>query len=367
MNVPSSISSSNRRLPRFRWKDVLVGGLMTLVIFICFMEIGLALRGIQPSLVDSSRTWQKQRERADELGARALVLVGSSRIMLDMDIATLRQQTGLEPVQLAIEGSSFIPVLAGLAIDPEFRGSVIVDVYMSTIATPPSYDAAYSYQQDYEHNSANKLTGYQSIEAYLGDQVHFRLRSYADGARPLSSFLKRILRKPDPIQYLKTLPDREVLADYRRAPMPYLYYFRALRNLDGSTDLPSGLSYREIGTRIEAGIAALQPVDDAHFLSTLPAVDDMVRSIKAKGGQVYLVEFPKGGYVKETDDRRYPRSMFWDRFAAGMDAPTLNFEDVPALRSFICPDGSHLDYHDRPRFTAALVDSLGLGRNHGSH
>ena len=39
---------------------------------------------------------------------------------------SVRARTGLAPVQLAIDGSSFVPVLDGLARDPSIRGTVIV-------------------------------------------------------------------------------------------------------------------------------------------------------------------------------------------------------------------------------------------------
>jgi len=329
-----------------------------LIICVCIMEVGLSMRGIQPSLLDSSSGWQKQRARVDALGPQALALVGASRILLDTDIDTLRHASGLEPVQLAIEGSSFVPVLAGLAGDDAFRGSVIVEMDISTLALPAQFDAAYEYQQDYARD--RRVSNYLDIEASLVEQLHSRLRSYADGERPLTALQKRLLRRPDPVQYLKMLPDREVLADYRRAPMPYLYFLRSLRNLDGSLDLPSGFTYRQIGEKIEAGIAELQPVDDARFLSILPAVDDMVHAIQARGGQVWFVEFPEDGYVKDADDRRYPRPLFWDRLAGTVKAPAVNFEDVADLRRFQCPDGSHLDYRARPAFTRALAVALRL-------
>jgi hypothetical protein len=71
---------------------------------------------------------------------------------------------------------------------------------------------------------------------------------------------------------------------------------------------------------------------------------------------------PSSGLVREMDRRRFPRAQFWDRFVSLIGAPTLHFEDVPAMRQLVCPDGSHLDFRQRAYFTAALVDALALGR-----
>jgi hypothetical protein len=359
--VPSSTSSSDRRLPRLAWAPLLAGALLILLACAGGMETALALRGFRPSTAESARAWSEQRARLDALGDRGLALVGASRILLDVDLATLRVRTGLEPVQLGIEGGSFLPVLAGLANDQDFHGQVMVELEVQTLAEPAPGNAAFGYQQDYQRRSRKSLPDFRSSEDYLSDQVYRRLRSYADGSRPLTALLHRVLSRPLVDQYLRQLPDREVLADYSRVPMPYFYYFRAFRNLDGSSDPPADLSFAQMDERLRERIASLQPVDDRFFQGVLPAVYAMASLIQQRGGKVSFVAFPTSGYVKQIDERRYPRRLFWDRFTAGADAPTLDSAEVPALSAFDCPDGSHLDFRDRGRFTAALVTALHLG------
>ena len=107
---------------------------------------------------------------------------------------------------------------------------------------------------------------------------------------------------------------------------------------------------------------ALPPLSDL-----LPRYDPGPRALAAQaaalrshGARVYFVMMPKSGMVKEIDDRRFPRAEFWDRFARRVGAPTLHFDDVPAMRELVCPDGSHLDYRQRKVFTAALAEALRL-------
>jgi hypothetical protein len=263
-------------------------------------------------------------------------------------------------MQLAIEGGSFVPVLDGLAKDPGFRGTVMVEMDVQFLTASPNYDAAYQYQDVYAHGGSRQVIDYRHVEDYLNDMLHSRLRSYADGASPLASLLLRVLRKSASVQYLKTLPDREVLADYKLAPMPNLFLFRALRNLNGSTELPPGLTYSQLAARIEAGIAALHPVDDAYFRNQLPKIAALANAIAARGGRVIFVVFPESGYVREIDERRYPRTQFWDPFTVAVSAQSLDFRDNPILNHFTCPDGSHLDYRQRIAFTYALVRALHL-------
>jgi hypothetical protein len=339
---------------------VLGGGLAIAAAFVGIMELRLAARGFKPDIVDSSRAWSRERARADALGSRALIMVGSSRVLLDPDFDVLRRDTGLEPVQLGVDGSSFVPVLAGLAADPKVTGTIVVDLAENVLASPMRWDGAYDYERDYERQQQRfTLPDFDRSEAYLSDWLRGRLRSYADGAHPLTTLQWRVLHKDPTPQYLRMLPDREILADYSQVPQPQFYYQRVIRNL--GEDVPTaGRSYYDIEHDFAARIAVLPALDDKLFEQSLPALAAMTRAIQARGGRVIFTTFPTSGYIRQMDDRRFPRQLFWDRFVAAVPAPAVNFEDVPALRAFYCPDGSHLDYHARPAFTHLLVRALHL-------
>ncbi|MGE5625883.1 MAG: hypothetical protein ACM3ZT_10090 [Bacillota bacterium] len=359
MSVLSSTSSSNQRLPKSRWISVLGAGFVLLILFASLLEMRLAIRGFKPSISDSANLWIQERERVDGLGTRALVLVGSSRPLLDMDLDTLRRETGLEPVQLAIDGSSFVPVLKGLADDPDVKGTVLVDFAENVLTVPAQSDAANAYEAEFEKTRLRHVPDFEDSEAHLSKLLYEHMRSYADGTRPLTALVRRVLNRTPTPQYLRMLPDREVQADYSQVTQPVFYYARVVRNL-GQTVPLEGRSYRDIETDFGRRIAALQPFDNSLFLRSLPAIEDMTRTIQRHGGRVIFVTFPTSGYIRLIDDKRFPRDRFWDRFGDIVNAPHLNFEDVPDLRRFYCPDGSHLDFHDRTAFTLALIKALDL-------
>jgi hypothetical protein len=91
----------------------------------------------------------------------------------------------------------------------------------------------------------------------------------------------------------------------------------------------------------------------------------MVSAIKSHGGRVIFIKMPSSGMYHEIELRRYPRKQFSDRFSKEVGAPLFQSEDFTALNDFDYPDGSHLDYRDRSRFTVALVRSIGI--NHLEH
>ena len=339
---------------------MLLGGLLVALAFVAVMELRLAARGIRPTTPDTIATWMRQRERAASLGKNALILVGDSRMHTNVDLDTLRTLTGLEPVQLAMDGSSFVPVFAGLARDPKVTGTVVVSFLPYVVAEWDKDNIAKDYEAHYEHESARWHVNAVASEEVLAGWMGSHLRSYADGAAPLNSLLRRVLAAHPTPQYVVTQRDRSKLADFSLATMPELYFERVAREMrvdinEAHTTSPAGIEQF-----LAAKVAELQPVDAEPFKRHLGEIEAMVAAIEQRGGKVYFVELPTGGLVRTIGERTYPRAAFWDPFAGSTTAHAVTFRDVTTLQAFALPDGSHLDYRVRPQFTAALVQALGL-------
>ncbi len=361
----SSISSSNQRLPHLAWWRILLGAVLMWAAFVAVMELRLAAKGFHATVVDSEALWQAERARARTLGERALIIIGGSRIQLGVNLEVLRELTGLEPVQLAIDGTPPLPVLEGLARDPQIRGTVLVDYYDHMLGPEGSHNRGREFEHRFEQSLATgRLLDYEQVEGYLSQRWRQALRSYADGAQPLTTLQIRILGNATP-QYLVTLPDRSRIADYQRVAMPDFYYRRVIRSLgESEVRLPPGSTYEDLQRVLESRIEQLQPLDETVYMSQerLEHLESLVKAIEGRGGKVVFVVMPVHGMVRAIEQRQFPRSRFWDRWAALTSAHTVHFEDVPALRDFVCPDGSHLDYRDQARFTAALIAAADFER-----
>lgn len=365
--MPSSTSSSERPLPTANWPRILGAAALVLVLCVAYLELRLALRGFRATSVDTRELWIAQRARAAELGPRALILVGASRMQLDMDLPILRAASGLEPVQLAIDASNFMAVFEGLARDPRVTGTLIVDFSDGAVISAGPEGISNDWQHGYERAQGAHLPGFDSVEAQLTRLWRTHLRSYADGAQPLTSLTTRILPARATQQYLVTLPDRSRLADYSKVPMPESYYGRVIRNLGEDLHFVPGIPFAEVERQLREHVEALQPdlAGLPAFERGITALTDQTRAIEARGGRVYFVELPTSGLVREIDEHRYPRDIFWNRFVATVGTPTLHFEDVPALKALQCPDGSHLDFRQREAFTRTFAGALGLSRAAG--
>jgi hypothetical protein len=354
INVPSSISNFERRpLPLVPWIKILGVALLALLALVLFMEYRLAQLGYRPTVHDSHARWAAERMRASHLGNRALIMIGASRLQVGVDIDTLRKQTGLEPVQLAIDSGAFAPVLAGLAQDPAIRGTVLVDYYDYAVGSNGGPAALY---QRYYEKSGSKATGAPSdrVEKVLTEAVRENLSSYANEANPINSLMTRIFEGKVAQYPLITLPDRSRLADYSKVKMPEHYYQRVARTL--GMDPQGSVTEAELMKKV-----SLQtPMSDKNFVESARATREMVAAIEARGGRVFFLAMPSSGMVRQIEERRYPRTRFWDQFVKEVGVRSLRSIDDPVLRNFTCPDGSHLDVRDRVAFTVEMSRALGL-------
>lgn len=360
--MPSSTSNSDihlvqRTLPGGRWLTPFALGVVLLVLVAGGLEYALAARGFKPTVVDSAQVWSGERARATALGQRALILIGASRSQLDVDLPAMADATGKVPVQLAIDGSSYLPVLKDLADDPGVKGTIVIDFQGGV--PDPAYQGASNLYVDYAARQRARATHLDFVhaEAALSSFRQRLMRSYADGTGPFSALMVRALAPRATPQYLVTLPSRERDADYSKVAMPAFYYQRVVRNA-GIEDVPQFQDYASLDGFLAGRIRELSPASTNGMDTNGQVLAGMVRRIEARGGKVVFVMYPRSGLVRAADDVRYPRTLFWDPLVAMAGGKGIYFADVPALAGFTCPDGSHLDVRDKKRFTQALAEAI---------
>ena len=69
-----------------------------------------------------------QRGRIDHGEGHKTVIIGSSRMLFDVQLHVWERVGGERPIQLAIEGTSPLPVMEQLADDPDFTGRLVIGV-----------------------------------------------------------------------------------------------------------------------------------------------------------------------------------------------------------------------------------------------
>ena len=98
--------------------------------------------GARPGYRNSDGQWTIQRRRIDHGDHDATVVIGSSRLLFDVQLDPWQQATGARPIQLALEGSSPVAILEDLADDPDFTGRLLIGV------TPGLFFTGFAFRLD---------------------------------------------------------------------------------------------------------------------------------------------------------------------------------------------------------------------------
>ena len=355
MTVPSSIFNSDNPVPTGKWPQVWVSIFLILIFIILFLELTLQSRGWTPSLTDTKDLWAAQRQKASALGNEAIILVGASRIQLGIDLDVLDQMTGRQTIQLAIDGNSFLPVMADLANDIQITGTIIVSANTPGMLPYTNSDRAREWLDHYRELSSEGFNPEpyrvinNRIKMLLGNYMVTRLY----GAKPYTVLSRLLVTSNTSGNYMSIDTRRSIDADYTKVIMPDFYFERVRRNF-GSHLLEGQVTYDQFLSTYQDAISAMTPVSNEPFMIAAAELAGYIDSIESRGGSVILVHFPADKLVWAMETRQYPRSLFWNQLEEIHDK-TVHFMDHPGLSGFDLPDGAHLDYRDKAGYTRELT------------
>lgn len=331
--MPSSTFNfdSASRVPTLKWSRVWIGTCFLVITTVLSSEAFWRANGHRPSIVDDPSLWSYHRRQISDQRSQ-VVLLGASRILLGFSTKTFRDRFPTTPIAvLAIDGAMPIAVLRDLAEDESFRGIVICATTAGGLSSS-SWEQQQEYVDHFYKSGPNQL-----LEPVLRSWLQNRLVVLNPNVRLIRTIGIRLRdgHFPEPM-YLVTKFDRSRLADYSLLNIEEHRRKRIERVRSGADHHPSFESWSKDATTIGS----------------------LVHGIKARGGIVVFVRFPTCDEHWEIDENVYPKRVYWDQLAYLTGAKTIHFRDVPSLAHFDCPDTSHLDYRDSPKFTAALLDEL---------
>ncbi len=313
-----------------------VGGLVVALLLLGAWECFWRVSGFDPVIEDDLGIWAIQRRAAAEEGDRKIVLLGSSRMQLDVDPQLVLAETGYEALMLAIDGNSPLPVLEDLADKSSFDGIVLCSFLPQWLA-----DAGYGKNRSAKwvrkfHKQKWSFWIETRLSLLLQSNFVFRYPGLQPG-KLWEEFLEGDFPRPP---YAPMRSDRYRPADYTKTDISQLRAARVKRQ-------------QEI-------VADASPLDDREFAARISELESMVQKIHARGGRVIFLRLPSCDAILELEEKTWPRRKYWDRFAAEISARTVHFADYPELSGFDCPDGSHLDYRDAKLFTRSLLHSIDM-------
>lgn len=315
------------RAPHGPWVRTWLLAVLLAATTLVALELGLRREGLRPSVRDEAALWAAVRARATGDGRSTVVLLGSSRFQLGLDPAILNDALGTAQVlQLSIDGTSPVPVLKALSEDAAFRGTALVEVTPGGVFgdDPAREAAAHEWIRAYQTR-----TWLSDIETEL--RIPFQARSVLLAPGLKNYLFSRALGHAGAAPYVRMRADRHQSADYSRAPQ----------------------WKRTAPPRLGAKL-----LDETALATRIDEMARAARLIELRGGRVVFVRMLATGELARLEEAEFPRARTWEVLVGRPGLRGLHVDDFEALRNFDCPDGSHLDFRDVPRFTRELAVAL---------
>jgi hypothetical protein len=341
-----------RPIPPVPWRGITVIAVLIVFAAAAAWEMYVRSIGYVPTLNDSEDLWVQARRRVKP---ESVVIVGESRPLFDLDLDELENSLGKRPVQLALAGSCAYPVLADLANDERFHGTIICSIVPGMFFAPegPLLETSEKALSRYR-----KQTLAQRASHHLGMLLEEHIAFLKQGDLTLDILLKQlpIPNRPNAQVPPRFPPDFQTVDRERRTRMiercaQHGELQKKIQQIwlplftppPPPTYVPKEVFVQKMGKAI-----------DARFRDATKAVD----KLRARGGKIVFVRFPNGGKLKALEDRLNPRARDWERLLKDTKAPGIYYEDFPELASFTCPEWSHLSAGDSVEFTKRLVPHL---------
>lgn len=343
-----------RVIPDVPWKGVVAATALLTLAATAAWEINARTNGYAPSLNDTPDLWAEQRAK---VRPDSLVLVGTSRMLFNADLDVLEQAFGRRPVQLALAGSSPFPVLADLAQDASFRGTLILDIvpamFLAPAGSPPMAVSQKALRRRDEWNYAQKWSHRLGMEL----EEHVAFLKQEDLA--LNQLLKQI-----------PVPDR---ANAQVGPPLPPYFYTVDRDRRGRMVDQAAIIGSPLQQRVAHGWLPLFTMPPPPSFIPADKFGEMmgraieqrfkdtaqhIATLRARGVKVVFVRMPVSGPLVDKEETIVPLAAGWGRLVQENGVPAINFADHPELNSFTLPEWSHLSAPDSVEFTKRLVPHL---------
>ena len=299
--------------------------------------------GVTPSYRNTNGQWAKERRRIDAGEGGSTVLIGSSRMLFDVQLPVWEELTGERPIQLAMEGTSAMPTLDDLANDANFTGRLLIDI------TPLGFFATESTRADivpyFHRESPSDRIGTWLSMAFVEPYLAFYDPDFA-----LATIVRRQPWPERPGAPLRALPRKIVNHDLDRnsrmwskieTDPAYQAIVRARWVQTFADPLPPDMNTPEKAAKvIDAKVARAQAAVDV---------------LRRRGVRMVLFRPPSTGPFLDRENRLLPREKTWDLLVQRTGLPAIHFEDYAELQGYELPEWSHLSESEARRFTAALL------------
>src|SRR6266566_1750332 len=153
-----------RPIPEIPWRGITVVVVVVVIAAACAWEFYCRSIGYGSTLNDNKDLWTMTRQRVKP---ESVVIIGDSRGWYDLDLDELQKGLGKRPVQLAMGGGCGYPVLADLAADKTFHGTIICSfvpwLFFAPPGTPPMERGEKAVRRSHTQTPAQRASQYLAM------------------------------------------------------------------------------------------------------------------------------------------------------------------------------------------------------------
>jgi hypothetical protein len=327
-------------------KRSLITAVVISIVGLATWEVFWRFQGKVPDINDDKDLWAIQRAKLNKMDHQDYVLVGSSRVLFDIQLDEWENETGKRPVMLASVGSTPLPVFRDIVENTNFDGTVIIGV------TPGLFFST----------TYPMATPWKRVQSKVD---HYYKRTYAQrlnhwSGLPLEKNLAFVSISEE--QWYDDIDLRSILRRIRignrtgEKPMPPFRKFSNIavdRNMRMTERTATDTAFANSIKRVWRYFGENAPLPDKE--STMTFFLEDAAKFQARGGNLILLRCPSSGGVRAAENKFFPRTEYWDELIIHSKAKGYHFEDYEELSRFECPEWSHLSASDAEIFTCELA------------
>ena len=327
-----------RDVPRQPWGGILLGVVVAIVAGTAALEVNARRNvGLHAGDIDNSEVaWVEERVRSE---AAKVAIVGDSRILFDTDLDRFEALTGVEPVQLAIHGTSALTLLEDAAENPNFKGLLIVGLADTMFFQPfDGYGGYVRHRNDF--TSPSGRAGIE-IDHFLQRRLAFldsnyRLSVLAHRLDP--NFRKGVEGPKDDIWKIQEVGERRQTWMWDRV------------EYDPWIQARSRWAWK--------GFKEKFPFTPELIAKGQARAKKAVDTIRGRGGEVVFVRPPSAPQLRVNEEAQVPKAKGWDILLRNTHSVGVHFDDLKEARSLDLPEWSHLNRRCATVFTDEYVRRL---------
>ncbi|MCG8435762.1 MAG: hypothetical protein MJA83_17200, partial [Gammaproteobacteria bacterium] len=285
-------------------------------------------------------------------------IIGSSRILFNIQLNEWEQASGERPIQLALEGTSPMSIMEDLADDPDFTGTLLVGV------SPGLFFSGFEFRKP-----ALEKYHRESPSSWIGQRISMLIEPYFAFLH-LDFALFTILERE---QHEDWLPEREGVLKFR--DVRKLADMDRDRNTRMWSKVENDAEYQALSKTIWA--QRFKPISErseeeiqGRLAGRAAQIDRAVAAVEklhARGVEVIFIRMPSQGYYAELSEPQYnPRAETWDVLIERSGALGIHWKDHEEMQGYTLPEWSHMRGADARELTPKLyrlIERERAGRN----